>query len=376
MDARTPKLIAFYLPQFHPIQENSAWWGEGFTDWVNVKNSKPLFQGHRQPREPGNSLGYYDPTDIQVLEKQAELAKAHGIYGFCFYHYWFNGRLLLERPVENFLDQAKPDMPFCLCWANEPWTKAWDGREQDVLMPQRYGGQEDWTAHFNYLLPAFKDSRAITVEGKPVFLIYRVGSITNVNEMIKTWRQLAVEAGLPGLHIVTMLTSFADSSNIKNVDIDATCEFFPTNAFRPKRLDLLWGGFKMGLHLRVLKRFTPFVKNRVIRVDYDYIWKRILKTKKIFSPQYRGAFTAWDNSPRKGKKGVIMHNATPDRYQYWLTKQIERVLADDTQDPLLFVNAWNEWAEGAYMEPDKTFDHGFLEATRKAVQYDSHSDDT
>ena len=368
MASTFPKLIAFYLPQFHPIKENNEWWGEGFTDWWNVQKALPLFSGHRQPRVPAELLGYYDPREADVLARQAALAKAHGIYGFCFYHYWFNRKLLLETPLQNFLTRGAPDMPFCICWANEPWTRAWDGRERDVLMPQRYGKHEEWIAHFEYLLPAFKDPRAITVDGKPLLLIYRIGAVSDANSMITMWQEQARLAGLPGLHIVSMLTAFSDSAPIEKIDIDAACEFFPTYAFRPKPLDLFWGGFKLGLHLRVLKRYTPLAKERVIRVDYDYVWKRILRTNKVAPKQYRGVFVGWDNSPRKGKKGVVMHNATPERYEFWLKKQLVRVCDDEDQESFVFVNAWNEWAEGTYLEPDQTFGMGFLEATRSALE--------
>lgn len=367
MNTREPKIIAFYLPQFHPIPENDEWWGKGFSDWVNVRKARPLFPGHIQPRVPHADLGYYDPRDVTVLEKQAEIAKAHGIHGFCFYHYWFNGKKLLEAPIENFLAAGKPDMPFCLSWGNEPWTKAWDGRDNDVLMPQVYGGPDEWEQHFAYLLPFFRDPRAIRVNDKPVFLIYRVGNIPRAKEMVQYWRDRAIKSGLPGLHIVVMLTAFTDSSDFGDVGIDAACEFYPTYAFRTKGLDWLWGGFKMGLHLRALKRWTPFARNTVIAVDYQYLWNRILAMPKSFPIQYRGAFANWDNSPRKGLKAVTMRGATPSTYRQGLEKQIARVREDSGQEPLLFVNAWNEWAEGAYLEPDTANGYQFLEATRDAV---------
>ena len=159
MIARQPQLVAFYLPQFHAIPENDEWWGEGFSDWVNVRNARPLFPGHRQPRVPHADLGYYDPRDMSLLARQAAMARTHGIHGFCFYHYWFNGRKLLEAPIEAFLSTGEIEMPFCLCWANEPWTRAWDGRSRDVLMPQAYGARHEWKTHFDYLLPFFRDAR-------------------------------------------------------------------------------------------------------------------------------------------------------------------------------------------------------------------------
>ena len=367
MTPTPPKLIAFYLPQFHPIPENDTWWGPGFTDWVNVRNAKPLFPGHVHPRVPHPDFGYYDPREPSVLARQAAVARAHGIHGFCFYQYWFNGKRLLETPVETFLAARTIEMPFCLCWANEPWTRAWDGRERDVLMPQIYGGRREWEQHFEYLAPFFRDPRAIRVDTKPIFLIYRVGSIPHVREMIECWRQLAVISGLPGLHVVAMLTAFTDSSDLAAAGIDAVCEFYPTYAFRTSGLDWLRSGFTMGLHLRALKRWTPFAASRVITIDYDYMWYRILGLPRVFPVQYRGAFVNWDNSPRKGLKGVIMRGASPALYRDGLAEQIARARQETSHEPLVFVNAWNEWAEGAYLEPDTSQGYAYLEATRDAV---------
>jgi lipopolysaccharide biosynthesis protein len=367
MIARPPKLIAFYLPQFHAIPENDAWWGEGFSDWVNVRDARPLFAGHRQPRVPHADLGYYDPREPSVLARQAAMARAHGIHGFCFYHYWFGGKKLLEAPIEAFLAAGEIDMPFCLCWANEPWTRAWDGRNRDVLMPQAYGGRREWSMHFDYLLPFLQDPRAMRVEGKPVFLIYRVGNVPRVAEMLQHWRDLAKASGLPGLHIVVMLTAFTRRSDFANAGLDAACEFYPTYAFRPTGLDWLRRGFKMGLHLRALKRWTPVAREAVITVDYEFMWTRILTMPRVFPTQYRGAFVDWDNSPRKGLKAVIMRGSSPDTYRNGLAKQIARACGDLRQEPLVFVNAWNEWAEGAYLEPDIAHGYRYLEATREAL---------
>jgi hypothetical protein len=367
MTVRRPKLIAFYLPQFHPIPENDAWWGEDFSDWVSVRNAKPFFSGHIQPRVPHPDLGYYDPRETSVLAKQADIAAAHGLHGFCFYHYWFNGKRLLQTPLETFLHTGAPATRFCLCWANEPWTRAWDGRERDVLMPQYYGGRNEWEQHFAYLLPFFRDSRAIQVDGKPVFLIYRLGHIPRIGEMIRCWRELARESGLNGLHVVGMLTAFTRASDFDGSGIDAACEFYPTYAYRTSGLDWLRGGFRMGLHLRAFKRWTPFARDAVITVDYQYMWNRILAMRKVAPIQYRGAFVDWDNSPRKGRKAVIMRGASPEAYRDGLTRQIRRTCQDLGQEPLLFINAWNEWAEGAYLEPDMAYGYRYLEATRDAL---------
>ena len=367
MTTRKAQLIAFYLPQFHRIPENDAWWGEGFTDWVNVKKARPLFAGHCQPREPHHDLGYYDPTTPGVLEKQARIAREHGIHGFCFYHYWFDGKLLLEKPLERLLAKPDIDLPFCLCWANEPWTRAWDGKERNVLMPQRYGGKSAWRAHFNYLLPALSDPRAIRVDGKPILLIYRIGNIPQANAMLSYWRQLAIQAGLPGLHLVAMLTGFTDSGDFQNVDIDAACEFHPTYALKPRFTDIFGPGLRIGLHRRAMKKFLPFTRKAITKIGYNTLWKRILSLKKVFPVQYRGGFVAWDNTPRKGHGGMIIEGATPERFGHWLGRQVKRALDDHKQEPLIFLNAWNEWAEGAFLEPDTAWGTQYLEAVKMSL---------
>ena len=192
------KIIAFYLPQFHNIPENDEWWGDGFTEWVNVKKAKPMYEGHKQPREPLND-NYYDLLDDDVKIWQAKIAKEHGVYGFCYYHYWFNGKMLLEKPMEQMLANPKVDIPFCICWANEPWTKAWVNEEKKVLIPQFYGEKAEWKDHFDYLLPFLKDDRYIKKDGKPLFVMYRPNVMDCVKKMMEYWNELAQEAGLPGI---------------------------------------------------------------------------------------------------------------------------------------------------------------------------------
>jgi glycosyl transferase family WbsX len=364
MGHRELKIVAFYLPQFHQIPENDKWWGEGFTDWVNVKRATPLFDGHYQPRTPHPDIGYYDPSQPGVLEKQAKIAREHGIHGFCFYHYWFDGKLLLEKPLERLLANPQIDLPFCICWANEPWTRAWDGKQANVLMPQHYGGEAEWTKHFEYLSRAFHDPRAIKVEGKPVILIYRIGNIPDANKMILHWKNMAMARGLPGLHVVAMLTGFTDSREFEGCDIDAVCEFHPTYALKPMFRDYFFNGNKIGLYLRAFKKFLPFLKNVVTTIKYKDLWERILSLPKIHDTQYLGACVSWDNSPRKGAQGMILDGSSPSLFQYYLSKQVQRVLADRSQEPLLMINAWNEWAEGAYLEPDTMQNYKYLEAVR------------
>lgn len=202
------KTIAFYLPQYHTIPENDVWWGKDFTEWTNLKKSTALFDGHYQPRIPENR-NYYNLLDDTVKQWQIDLAKKYGIYGFCFYHYWFKGgKKLLERPIEQFLENKSLKMPFCLCWANEPWTRAWDGKTKEVIMPQEYGTEQEWREHFQYLLPFLKDERYIYVDGKPLLVFYKPELIENLKAMIDIWKEMALTAGLPGLTFVVQGSNY------------------------------------------------------------------------------------------------------------------------------------------------------------------------
>ena len=358
-----PKVVAFVLPQFHRIPENDAWWGEGFTDWTNVRKAKPLFSGHNQPRVPAENR-YYDLTSTAAAEWQAELARQYGIHGFCYYHYWFNGKQLLQRPVELLLARGKPDLPFCLAWANEPWTRTWDGSEQQVLMPQSYGSTEDWKAHFDYLQNAFHDPRYIRVDGKPMFVIYRSTSISECREMFSLWRTLARQSGLPGLHLVGMHTGF--DRDLRSDMFDAFLEFEPMYTIRhrlpywvrkrekwTKRfVSLLWRTFKRG----------PHAPNSL---DYSTLW-RAIAARELPANTYAGAFVDWDNSPRRSiERCLVLRNFDPSAFVRGIRAQIEK--AQEANAEFLFVNAWNEWAEGTYLEPDKVRGTFFLEAIRSAL---------
>ena len=359
-----PKVLAFVLPQFHRIAENDLWWGEGFTEWTNVRRAKPLFKGHLQPRVPLLE-NYYDLCDADVQQQQAVLARSHGIHGFCYYHYWFNGRRLLERPVNLMRERGKPDMPFCLAWANEPWTRTWDGGDQQVLMQQSYGSVEDWTAHFSELLRSFEDPRYIRLNGKPVFLIYRSAGIPECESMFACWRALAQKAGLPGLHLVEMLTAF--TRDVRVGLFDAAAEFEPMHTIyhglsqwdRRKEKLVRYRG-------KLAKWLLGSVSHAPNSFDYGRLWRRIVD-RPLPPDRYPGAFVDWDNSPRRGlARSIIFRGFKRGLFSEGFGRQYQK--AADAGAAFLFVNAWNEWAEGCYLEPDEARGHFFLESIRSVVR--------
>jgi tetratricopeptide (TPR) repeat protein len=340
--------VCFYLPQFHAIPENDRWWGEGFTEWTLVRAAQSYFDGHAQPNAPAADLGYYNLLDVATRRRQAELARAHGIYGFCYYHYWFKGKRLLQKPLELMLEDGQPDLPFCLCWANEPWTRRWDGLDSDVLQPQDYGDEADWDAHFQALLPYLQHPRYIRVDDKPMLLLYRAGHIPVLEPMLARWRQRAAEAGLPGLWIVTMLNTFIESQRLFD-GADATCEFHP--------------GYIANMGVRMRRHGDVTV------IDTEEVWQSILSLRKVHPRQYRGAFASWDNTPRNQQRGLVYPPLSPDRFEQLLRAQAERVMRDDdVADKFLFINAWNEWSETAYLEPDARRGTALLQAVKRVVE--------
>ena len=337
------KIIALYLPQFHEIEENNHAWGKGFTEWDNVRKAEPLFDGHCQPREPLND-NYYNLLDISTLKWQAGLAKKYGVYGFCFYHYWFrDGKHVLEKPSELLLGHTEIDLPYCFSWANEPWTKTWHGAagEKEVLLEQRYGTEKQWREHFEYLLPFFQDTRYIKVGNKPVFLIYQFHSIGCFDRMMDCWEGLAVEHGFAGMHIVDMLTENGKMYKGKRVSANVECE--------PSKI------------LGRLKR----THEGLAVYDYDEACRKMLGVPHR-KDSYRSVFVGYDDSPRRGKNGTIFQGQTPEKFGKYLQKTIS--LSEAEGNDLLFVNAWNEWGEGNYLEPDKKNGYGYLEAVKAAQE--------
>lgn len=351
------KIIAFHLPQFHAIPENDEWWGKGFTEWVNVKKAVPLYKNHNQPRVPLNH-DYYNLLEEAAIRRQIQQAKEAGVYGFCYYHYWFDGKLLLEKPLEKMLTMDNK-IPYCFCWANEPWARTWDGLANHILMPQFYGGEKEWEAHFQYLLQFFKDPHYICKDGKPVFVLYRTNDIPDCEAMIGYFDKRCRESGFSGIYMVEEKNSFQKALHCSNAD--AIINFEPMYTLRHGR----------SIFQRVVDKvagvlFNWFTGNNMLIYRYDSIWKQILK-RKVTNPdgkrEYRGAFVDWDNTARKGKKGTVIMGATPAKFKKYLRKQMDNAKQEGSE--FVFLNAWNEWGEGTYLEPDTHNGYGYLEAIQR-----------
>lgn len=360
------KTVAFYLPQFHAIPENDEWWGEGFTEWTNVKAAKPQYKGHVQPEIPLNK-NYYNLLDAETQVWQARLASNYGIDAFCYYHYWFEGKLLLEKPMENMLANPEVDIPFCVCWANETWARTWDGQETSVLIKQNYNESKDaWKRHFEYLLPFFKDKRYLKDQGRPILLIYKPYLITNCKEILAYWRELARENGFTDLYLGYQ---YPESFNydMDDVGFDFGVEFeplFTVHEMNKKSRSIT------GKLIRALKNpgwAMGRIRNKLFRepnlVDYDKVWNTILNRVPKKANVMPGAFPAWDNSPRKGNRSTAYVGATPAKFEKYFSEQVRRA-EEIYHSNYIFINAWNEWGEGAHLEPDEKNGYGYLEAVK------------
>jgi lipopolysaccharide biosynthesis protein len=346
------RLIAFYLPQFHPIPENNEWWGKGFTEWLNVAKARPLFRGHYQPRIP-TDLGFYDLRVPETRIAQAEMARQHGIEGFCYYHYWFAGKRLLERPFEEMLAAGEPDFPFCLCWVNQSWSGIWHGAPNRTLIEQPYPGYHDHKTHFNTLLRAFVDSRYITVDGKPLFLIFSPRTLPDVNDVLDFWRDLAIRSGLKGLYIVGVLHQ--DTVPDKhNFDAFVINRFTPTFSRVTRLQKVLWRFTYKGQKMRGWPDVYP----------YKYFASEGFKEELVRQGIYPQVVPNWDNTPRSGSSGVVLHGSTPDLFRIHLKGAIRAIESLDVEQRIVFIKSWNEWAEGNYLEPDLRFGKQYLEVIK------------
>lgn len=371
------KIISFYLPQFHPIPENDLWWGKGFTEWVSVVRTRPHFKGHHQPQIP-TDLGFYDLRLEETRIAQAEMAAKYGISGFCYYHYWFNGKMLLERPFNEVLHSGKPDFPFCLCWANENWTRTWDGLQNDILMKQDYNA-DDRIEHIHWLCKAFKDPRYIKVNNRPLFLIYRTDNISDLKERIHDWRRIVKEHGFDDIYLCSVRSNFdqMDEEAVIATGFDAIVEFQPYYKDFPKR------------SLRVLLKlvFNHYLNKTIIRLNLQSIipclhesnilsyGKLADKAMKNSHPDNYRKFPcvtpSWDNSPRRtnaNRIANIIQNDDPQKLSEWLLNSFKKVENYNDDEKIVFINAWNEWAEGCHLEPDLKNGKRFLEAINKAIR--------
>lgn len=375
-DGKGIKLIAFYLPQFHTIPENDKWWGKGFTEWTNVRKAQPLFPGHDQPRIP--LRGEYNLLDDDTKIWQAELAKQYKIYGFCYYHYWFKGgRQLLEKPAEQMLANKAVDLPFCFCWANENWSKNWDGGNREIIMEQDYGEKSDWEKHFQYLLPFFKDDRYITIDGKPLFIIYKPEQIIDLYQMTLYWKKRAIEKGFPGLCFAFQFPTYYSDMYYRDDIFDFRIGFEPVHArnlasMKPGKdpkvqlLRKIFGEDAVSAYrkLRHHRTYSSGTNSQSLALHfYDEIWENILNAPWTdeFIP---GAFVDWDNTPRN-KHGVVHAGFSIEKFQEYMTRLFARASSENKS--MIFLNAWNEWAEGAFLEPDEKYGYKKLEALKAAA---------
>lgn len=378
------RVIAFYLPQFHPVPENDKVWGPGFTEWTNVAKAKPLFRGHYQPRIPAD-LGFYDLRLSESREQQAELARQAGIEGFCYWHYWMgNGKRLLQRPFDEVLASGKPDFPFCLAWANHDWTtKTWKNNGGSTMIAQQtYPGMEDYIAHFTHVLPAFLDHRYITVDGKPVFLIFDPYAFTDVKLFMKTWRELAVKHGLKGIYFIAMCNSTTTikrngEGGYKRVmpNLESSAEIYNDfielgfdgiNSMGKSRAEMIEGG-KVLRNIRfAIQKRLPFLPS--LKYNYPKVVKHFFAPEDSWKNVYPSILPQWDRSPRAGNSEGIYVNATPENFKKHIMDALTTLKDKPQEHKILFLRSWNEWAEGNYVEPDLKYGHGFLDAIRDVIK--------
>lgn len=352
MNDGRPRLIAFYLTQFHPTPENDAWWGKGFTEWSNVAKARPLFDGHHQPHLP-TDFGFYDLRVRETRRDQIAVAKQYGIDGFCYHYYWFSGTRLLNQPLDDMLADPESDMPFCLCWANENWTRRWDAAEHEILIAQKYL-PDDGLNFIKALLPFFVDPRYIRLNGAPFLIVYRPQHLPDAKRTAQVWRDYCRSVGIGEIHICAALTH--GNMDYSQFGFDSGVEFPPHNL----TCENIAG------QVRFHEPFRGYV------AQYAAIARSYMARQYNPSNVFNSIFPSWDNTPRTGNRGVIVLNGTPENYEYWLSETIRKTLENfPRQERFVFINAWNEWAEGCHLEPDRKFKRRFLEATLRAKNGDS-----
>ena len=349
------RVIAFYLPQFHPIPENDEWWGKGFTEWTNTAKAKPLFRGHYQPHIPAD-LGFYDLRVPETRIAQAEMAREHGIEAFCYYHYWFAGKRLLERPFNEVLETGQPDFPFCLCWANQTWSGIWHGVPERILIEQTYPGYDDHRKHFDLLFPAFIDRRYVTVDGKPLFMIFRPYEIPDIQKVTDFWRELAAKSGLKGLYLVGYTSESHWIPQEHGFDSSITDPFSFPNPGVSRRKPLKW--LRQQYQKKTGKPEVFFSKDMLLKLQRDGVPR---------NGDHPCVVPNWDNTPRSGKNGFVFHESSPGIFKIYLQKALNIVQQLPPERRLIFVKSWNEWAEGNHLEPDLRFGRAYLEVVKDLI---------
>jgi hypothetical protein len=354
------KLLAYYLPQFHPTKENDTWWGKGFTEWTNVTKAKRFFIGHHQPKLP-TDLGFYDLRLIEVMEAQAELANQYGIDGFVFYHYWFgNGKVMLDFPLQQFLKSPKVNITFCLCWANESWKGTWHGAGNKMLIEQFYFGEEDYINHFNYLLPFLKDSRHLTIDSKPVLQVYMPQSIPDLNLFVNVFQREAKKNGFSGIYFMSVRAPIGWNPMHYGFDGSVFNNLININKYQMK-------SFKGSLLRMVLN--NPIFRNifkMPKTIFYDNVRTCLEDFPKANFDLFPLAIPNWDNTPRTKENGTVYLGDTPKSFEKHLIKCINKINNLDSSVDIVFIKSWNEWAEGNILEPDMKYGHAFLRAVSNA----------
>jgi hypothetical protein len=354
------KAIAVYLPQFHPIPENDKWWGKGFTEWTNVTKAKPLFEGHWQPRLPAD-LGFYDLRVPESRQAQADLAKEHGVYGFCYWHYWFGGKRIIERPFIEMVNSGKPDFPFCIAWANQNWEGTWHGlSHNEILIEQTYPGEEDYTNHFYSLLRAFKDKRYIQINGKKLVFIFRPMEIPDPRYFIALWQKLALKEGLGGIHFVAM--HMPSDWNGTQYGYDAMIpNFFDRNKYQA---DLSKKGWIGKLKKLIINDEDPKMPKLISYEKYVVGYpETALKPN-----EYPWIMTDWDNTPRAGINGWLFQGASPELFGKLCEKAIKETENKSGGEKIILLRSWNEWAEGNYLEPDQKYRIAYLQTLQNVLR--------
>ena len=362
------KIIAFYLPQYHPTVHNNEWWGEGFTEWTNVAKAEKYFRGHYQPKIPAD-LGFYDLRVPEVREKQVELAKLAGVDAFCYYHYWFgNGQRELERPFDEVLKSGKPDFPFCLCWANETWARKFWNKDgavvgRDILVEQTYPGVDDYRNHFETILPAFKDNRYVKIDGKPVFMIYSPLDFKDVKNFISLWNKWAQENGFSGVYFIAYTLNIAQEYDaLKRNGFNSVC------CCRLRDIASCQAQSKIkNLAFKVYQRFRWYLTHSPRIFDYRKIYKKFIGSEEIdHEDVFPTLIPNWDHTPRSGRKGYLFTNSDPEHFKMHCEDVFSKISSKKEKKQIVFLKSWNEWGEGNYMEPDLRYGLGFIDALKKA----------